>query len=115
MQAFQPVLLGLAQLLSKDGLFGEVDLDELLLASHRFVRILIPTIPTLLAKPHFETDAKQVLVIFCPGAVSHVDTFDYKPDLTKYHGQKPPGMPAVTFEGPFRKYRQTILGIQATR
>ena len=30
---------------------------------------------------------KQVLVIFCPGAVSHVDTFDYKPDLTKYHGQ----------------------------
>ena len=41
-----------------------------------------------------------MLVIFCPGAVSHVDTFDYKPDLTKYHGQKPPGMPAVTFEGP---------------
>jgi len=50
--------------------------------------------------PHFQTPAKQVLVIYCPGAVSHVDTFDYKPDLYKYHGQKPPGMPAVTFEGP---------------
>ncbi|MEO0447876.1 MAG: DUF1501 domain-containing protein, partial [Verrucomicrobiota bacterium] len=49
---------------------------------------------------HFSMPAKQVLVIYCPGAVSHVDTFDYKPDLAKYHGQKPPGIPAVTFEGP---------------
>lgn len=49
---------------------------------------------------HFEAKAKRVLVISCPGAVSHVDTFDYKPDLYKFHGQKPPGIPAVTFEGP---------------
>jgi len=51
-------------------------------------------------KPHFEMPAKQVLVIYLPGAVSHVDTFDYKPALYKLHGQKPPGIPAVTFEGP---------------
>jgi len=51
-------------------------------------------------KPHFDVPAKQVLVIYCPGAVSHIDTFDYKPALTKLHGQKPPGLPAVTFEGP---------------
>ncbi|MCB1225947.1 MAG: DUF1501 domain-containing protein, partial [Verrucomicrobiales bacterium] len=44
--------------------------------------------------------AKQVLVIYCPGAVSHVDTFDYKPMLSKFHGEKPPGIPEVTFEGP---------------
>jgi hypothetical protein len=50
--------------------------------------------------PHFEPRAKQVLVIFCVGAVSHVDTFDYKPALLRYDGQKPPGIPAVTFEGP---------------
>lgn len=50
--------------------------------------------------PHFAPAAKQVLVIYLPGAISHVDTFDYKPDLAKYHGQKPPGIPAVTFEGP---------------
>ncbi len=50
--------------------------------------------------PHFETAAKQVLVIFCPGAVSHVDTFDYKPELSKLHGQKAPFIPEVTFEGP---------------
>ena len=49
---------------------------------------------------HFDVPAKQVLVIYCPGAVSHIDTFDYKPALYKMHGKKPPGMPTVTFEGP---------------
>ena len=49
---------------------------------------------------HFYGAARQVLVIYCPGAVSHVDTFDYKPALTRLHGRKPPGIPAVTFEGP---------------
>jgi hypothetical protein len=49
---------------------------------------------------HFPAAARQVLVVYCPGAVSHVDTFDYKPALTKLHGKKPPGLPAVTFEGP---------------
>ncbi len=49
---------------------------------------------------HFATKAKQVLVIYCPGAVSHVDTFDHKPTLTQFHGKKPDFIPAVTFEGP---------------
>lgn len=59
-----------------------------------------PNNPYLPRQSHFHSAAKQVLVIYCPGAVSHVDTFDYKPDLAKYHGQKPPGIPEVTFEGP---------------
>ncbi|MEC8043512.1 MAG: DUF1501 domain-containing protein [Verrucomicrobiota bacterium] len=91
--------LGLAQLLSKDGLFGAV--DPVTFTGKSPIRPEIdPDNPYSPRDPHFETDAKQILIIFCPGAVSHVDTFDYKPDLTKYHGQKPPGMPAVTFEGP---------------
>ena len=49
---------------------------------------------------HFAMPAKQVLVIYCPGAVSHVDTFDYKPALEKQHGQKADYIPKVTFEGP---------------
>ena len=96
---FSTGALGLAQLLSKDGLFGSNDPTSFTGKSP--IRPPIdPNNPYTPRDPHFETDAKQVLVIFCPGAVSHVDTFDYKPDLTKYHGQKPPGMPAVTFEGP---------------
>ena len=59
-----------------------------------------PNDPYAARQPHFKMPAKQVLVIYCPGAVSHVDTFDYKPGLEKFHGRKPPGIPDVTFEGP---------------
>ena len=40
------------------------------------------------------------LHIFCTGAVSHLDTFDYKPELIKRHGQPMPGVEKlVTFQG----------------
>lgn len=53
--------------------------------------------------PHFESQAKKVLVINLPGAVSQVDTIDYKPALEKGHGKKPGGLPEVTFGGPTGK------------
>jgi hypothetical protein len=40
------------------------------------------------AGPHFAARAKRVIQVFSPGGVSHVDTFDYKPDLAKHHGQE---------------------------
>ena len=36
---------------------------------------------------HFPSKVKRVVHIFCLGGVSHVDTFDYKPDLVKHDGQ----------------------------
>ncbi|MDP6445956.1 MAG: DUF1501 domain-containing protein [Pirellulaceae bacterium] len=49
---------------------------------------------------HFAAAAKRVLVIFCSGACSHVDTFDYKPELLKRHGQPLPGADKlITFQG----------------
>ncbi|HKI32783.1 MAG TPA: DUF1501 domain-containing protein [Gemmataceae bacterium] len=48
----------------------------------------------------FAPKAKRVLMIFCSGAVSHVDTFDYKPELVKRDGQPMPGADKlVTFQG----------------
>jgi hypothetical protein len=38
--------------------------------------------------PHFAAKAKRVVQIVAPGGVSHVDTFDYKPDLAKFDGQE---------------------------
>ena len=38
-------------------------------------------------------------MIFCSGACSHIDTWDYKPELIRRHGQPMPGGPAVTFRG----------------
>ena len=69
-------LLGLATTL---GQAGELDFAE-------------QTSPNPLAeKPtHFEPKAKQVVHLFMNGGPSHIDTFDYKPTLEKYHGQPMP-------------------------
>ena len=90
--------LALASMLSADGLLA----DEIHTVSGKApIRPSIdPNKPYAARKSHFDVPAKQVLVIYCPGAVSHLDTFDYKPGLAKLHGQKPPGLPEVTFEGP---------------
>jgi hypothetical protein len=49
---------------------------------------------------HFPAKAKNVIVIFCSGACSHLDTFDYKPELIKRHGQPMPGSEKlITFQG----------------
>jgi len=43
----------------------------------------------MLKKPHFAPRAKRIIQLFMPGGPSHVDTFDYKPDIEKYAGQRP--------------------------
>lgn len=37
--------------------------------------------------PHFAPKAKRVVQIFCCGGVSHLDTFDYKPELERMDGK----------------------------
>ena len=80
--------IALTNLLSRDGL----------LAAQR------PTIdaarPYAPRPPHFPGRAKNVLVIFCAGAVSQLETYDYKPALIRHDGQPLVGGPAVTFQGP---------------
>jgi hypothetical protein len=50
--------------------------------------------------PQFPARAKRVVHIFCTGAVSHLDTFDHKPELIRRHGQPMPGLEKlVTFQG----------------
>jgi hypothetical protein len=50
--------------------------------------------------PHFTPKAKNVLVIFCSGALSHIDAWDYKPELIKRHDQPLPGTDKlITFQG----------------
>ena len=39
---------------------------------------------------HHEPRAKQLIVIFLTGGFSHVDTFDYKPSLSRNHGKPVP-------------------------
>ena len=62
--------------------------------------VIDPSRPYAPRAPHFAPKAKNVLVIFCPGAVSQLETWDYKPELIKQDGKPLIGGPAVTFQGP---------------
>ena len=43
--------------------------------------------PLSVKAPHFEPRAKRILMLTMEGAPSHVDSFDYKPELAKRDGQ----------------------------
>ncbi len=61
---------------------------------------ILPAAPLAARPPHFPAKAKRVLHIFCSGACSHLDTWDYKPELVKRHGQPMPGAEKLlTFQG----------------
>lgn len=59
-----------------------------------------PAAPLRARAPHFAPRAKRVLVVYCSGAISHLDTFDWKPELHRRHGEPLPGGESlVTFQG----------------
>ncbi len=60
----------------------------------------LPEDPNAPRVPHFRPLAKNVVVIFCSGALSHIDAWDYKPELIKRHNQPLPGNDQlITFQG----------------
>ena len=59
-----------------------------------------PEHPNAPRTPHFPAKAKNVVVIFCSGACAHLETWDYKPELIKRHGEPMPGQDKlITFQG----------------
>jgi hypothetical protein len=57
--------------------------------------------PLTAKTPHFEPRAKRVIFLFMHGGPSHIDTFDYKPELTKQDGKPLP------FEKPRIQFAKT--------
>src|SRR5215831_13056763 len=72
-------LLGLAGVLAAEG-----TLSPPAQAASADVNPLAPK------KPHFAAKARRVVHLFMNGGPSHVDTFDPKPLLDKYHGKALP-------------------------
>jgi hypothetical protein len=72
--------------------------DRLLVADDRVS--IDPAKPHAARTSHYQPSAKNVLVIFCAGACSQLETWDYKPELIKRDGMPLEGGPAVTFQGP---------------
>src|SRR5262249_29900898 len=73
-------LLGLAGVLAREGMLAP--------AAQGAATDVNPLAPK---KPHFPGKAQRVIHLFMNGGPSHVDTFDPKPLLTKYHGKPLPG------------------------
>ena len=63
-------------------------------------------------QPHFAPKAKRVIFLFMTGGVSHVDTFDNKPFLTKHHDR--PYNPRNVYKGSpwgFQRYGESGLEV----
>ena len=99
--------VALTQLLSADGLLGGDGLVRESAPGKIPIRPDVnPANPHAAREPHFRPRAKQVLMIFCSGAISQIDTFDYKPELVRRHGQPLPGNEKlITFQGEQGRYR----------
>ncbi len=77
------------------------------------------TSPLAPRQPHFPVKAKRVIHIFANGGPSHVDTFDPKPMLEKYHGKEIPlqlrteRKTGAAFKSPytFKKYGQSGIEV----
>ena len=83
--------IAMASLLAREGL---------LRANNPIKPNINPTKPFAARDSHFKAKANKVLVIFCSGACSQLDTFDFKPELIKRHGQPLPGGKELkTFQG----------------
>ena len=83
--------IAIASLLAREGLLG---------ANNPIKPNINPTKPFAARDSHFKAKANKVLVIFCSGACSQLDTFDFKPELIKRHGQPLPGGKELkTFQG----------------
>jgi hypothetical protein len=75
------------------GGFGLVALSNMLNVS--LAEAATPT-GGVLKQLHVKPRAKRVIFLFMNGGVSHVDTFDPKPALEKYHGKPLPGGQILT-------------------
>ena len=108
--------LGLACMLSEQQLLGSVARA----ATSDPVNSLNRN-PLSVKSPHFRPRAKRVIHLFMNGGPSQVDTFDPKPALTKYHGDRPPNADLKTerktgglMKSPFKFAKHGQSGIEVS-
>jgi hypothetical protein len=64
----------------------------------------VSALPGTLARPHHPPKAKRVIFMVMAGGASHLELFDYKPELARRHGQPMPesitkGQPIAQLQG----------------
>jgi hypothetical protein len=70
--------------------------------------------PLAARPPHFTGRAKNVIFFFLAGGLSHVDSFDPKPELSRRHGQKGPGSSRNLKKSPWKEVVDPVTGITTT-
>ncbi|MCC7235391.1 MAG: DUF1501 domain-containing protein [Bryobacterales bacterium] len=61
-------------------------------------------------KPHFAPKAKRVVFLFMAGAPSHLEMFDYKPQLEKFDGTLPPADLLKGYRAAFINPNSRLMG-----
>jgi len=61
-------------------------------------------------KPHYAPKAKSVIFLFMAGGPSHLELFDYKPQLAKFDGALPPKELLEGYRAAFINPNSTLLG-----
>ena len=72
--------------------------------------IAAPADPLAPRVSHFPGKAKRVIYLFHAGAPSHLELFDYKPELEKRNGQLPPASLLKDYRAAFIKPNSALLG-----
>src|SRR3954463_4930786 len=78
------------------------------------------TNPLAVRQPQFPARAKRIIHIFANGGASHVDTFDPKPSLEKYHGKEIPlqlkteRKTGAAYKSPFKFQKYGQSGIEVS-
>src|SRR2546422_2704189 len=86
--------MALGNLLAQSGYAANATLDD----------------PLAPKKPHFPPKAKNVIFLFMAGAPSHLELFDYKPQLAKYDGTLPPADLLKGYRAAFINPSSKLLG-----
>ncbi|MCB9940031.1 MAG: DUF1501 domain-containing protein [Planctomycetaceae bacterium] len=66
--------------------------------------------PLAAKQPHFPAKAKNIIYLFMAGAPSHLEMFDYKPQLAKFDGTLPPPELLEGYRAAFINPNSKLLG-----
>jgi hypothetical protein len=89
---------------------GAISLGELMGGRARAAATAKSNNPLAAHQPHFSAKAKSVIYLFMAGAPSHLELFDYKPQLARFDGQLPPAELLKGYRAAFINPNSNLLG-----
>ncbi|MCA9166505.1 MAG: DUF1501 domain-containing protein [Planctomycetales bacterium] len=89
---------------------GSIALSQLLGSQHATAANINSNNPLATRKPHYPARAKNVIFLFMAGAPSHLELFDYKPQLERFDGQLPPAELIKDYRAAFINPNSKLLG-----